>query len=942
MTRLHCLRRFTLGMSLAALLSGAGPGTWAREAASAGEGPPEILACGTLPGDCDAGGSVAIPELQKAVNMNLGVLGPACNVDGDGSGTVSTDEVQGVVNALLGLDTNAGSITVSVFPLGAALAKGETQSFAGSVLGCGNQSAVTWSIQEGAAGGTIDADGLYTAPQSAGSFHVVATSVADSSKTATATVTVLATAVILDQAVNPSSSDQTIQVSGKIAVTIPGNFLSVSGELKIQEITGIPPPADYSVTTPWFQVTFDGLPPPPGFMVTLRNAVALREGLGEDIQATGLQYQPPGTYGLPSTIQGTDMTLQGYSAPGAIVASGTRLTAITAETYTKGLFVIKYGTSGVDAVPTDSEYAAENHSDPNVPDFIEDVGAFLDRAYNYYVNTLHLREPPKPGSSSTYLVLVGNYATSEWGKYSGYIYVANKFNSKALLGINWQGEDRTLLQWELAHELFHADQNAYRTVFGMGFVQWLTESLADFAAFTVTPNSQPLLDISLVNYGNWYQYQYWDSGGGELIKYLGSGFFAYAASKGGFALTPTFMENDYTACNAGAPAADAIFRSHPYLKLLFSDWVQYFYFSNASPLAQTYYPQVKRVAKSAFKFRAGECGFPRDSNRFTYEGAPAAEHVFTLGDAGGILTPAGMLFLTADYVAVSANSDTGLPKNSEVTVYSVSMMTDVASDESATLFLGKGGRIIWPGQPMPPKGVGIAVSLGKTQSADAFFVLVVNATSYVVVRQHQVRVVPLAITSLIPSSGPVDTAVVLKGIGFGLTQGTSTVKINGVNLTVQSWSDQEIHVTIPEDAPPGDVVVTVNGADSNAVRFTVTLGVTLSGTVDVVVYCDRCRNGPPPPASCCASPPWCPPEPQNTTFTANVTTSYRPQLTYAWTYTGTGAGTGNPLVVPTTDCPYQFVDSCSACGIEGYTVFVTVTDGLGRKGVADVNWGGAY
>lgn len=35
--------------------------------------------------------------------------------------------------------------------------------------------AVTWSIQEGGAGGTIDATGLYTAPANAGTYHVVAT-----------------------------------------------------------------------------------------------------------------------------------------------------------------------------------------------------------------------------------------------------------------------------------------------------------------------------------------------------------------------------------------------------------------------------------------------------------------------------------------------------------------------------------------------------------------------------------------------------------------------------------------------------------------------------------------------------------------------------------------------------------------------------------------------
>jgi chitinase len=48
---------------------------------------------------------------------------------------------------------------------------------------------MTWSVQE-ASGGTIDPTGLYTAPAAAGTYHVVATSVADSTKSGISVVTV--------------------------------------------------------------------------------------------------------------------------------------------------------------------------------------------------------------------------------------------------------------------------------------------------------------------------------------------------------------------------------------------------------------------------------------------------------------------------------------------------------------------------------------------------------------------------------------------------------------------------------------------------------------------------------------------------------------------------------------------------------------------------------
>ena len=55
-----------------------------------------------------------------------------------------------------------------------------------------SDSTVTWSITEGASGGTIDANGLYTAPAQTGTFHVVATSAQAPSLSATAAINVVA------------------------------------------------------------------------------------------------------------------------------------------------------------------------------------------------------------------------------------------------------------------------------------------------------------------------------------------------------------------------------------------------------------------------------------------------------------------------------------------------------------------------------------------------------------------------------------------------------------------------------------------------------------------------------------------------------------------------------------------------------------------------------
>ncbi len=77
-------------------------------------------------------------------------------------------------------------VSVTISPTAINLPPGATQQFAAVVSGSSN-TAVSWSVQE-SSGGTIDASGLYTAPVAAGAYHVIATSQADPTQTATATV----------------------------------------------------------------------------------------------------------------------------------------------------------------------------------------------------------------------------------------------------------------------------------------------------------------------------------------------------------------------------------------------------------------------------------------------------------------------------------------------------------------------------------------------------------------------------------------------------------------------------------------------------------------------------------------------------------------------------------------------------------------------------------
>jgi pectate lyase len=84
-------------------------------------------------------------------------------------------------------EPGGGSAEIDVQPASATVQIGRNATFSASI-------AVDWSVREGTTGGSVTGGGLYTAPGSAGTFHVVATSRDDPSISGSATVTVTATA----------------------------------------------------------------------------------------------------------------------------------------------------------------------------------------------------------------------------------------------------------------------------------------------------------------------------------------------------------------------------------------------------------------------------------------------------------------------------------------------------------------------------------------------------------------------------------------------------------------------------------------------------------------------------------------------------------------------------------------------------------------------------
>ncbi|MBL0211558.1 MAG: hypothetical protein IPQ13_11720 [Holophagaceae bacterium] len=109
---------------------------------------------------------------------------------------------------------------ISVDPNAASIRPSSSIKLRATVTGTPN-GAVTWSVTE-SGGGTVAADGTYTAPAAPGFYHVVATSVADSTKTAQAPITV-ETAAPISVAVAPYATQLNKGGTAAFTATVQGS-----------------------------------------------------------------------------------------------------------------------------------------------------------------------------------------------------------------------------------------------------------------------------------------------------------------------------------------------------------------------------------------------------------------------------------------------------------------------------------------------------------------------------------------------------------------------------------------------------------------------------------------------------------------------------------------------------------------------------------------------
>lgn len=133
--------------------------------------------------------------------------------------------------ALVGCGGDSSSdnnvVTVTITPMTNTVAAGSSVNLTANVTGTMNKG-VQWTIVEGSPGGgtltNVKSNTVtYTAPQTAGVYHVKATSVADPGKSATATITVTADQGAVSVIVNPATAVIDVNAALNITAIVTGS-----------------------------------------------------------------------------------------------------------------------------------------------------------------------------------------------------------------------------------------------------------------------------------------------------------------------------------------------------------------------------------------------------------------------------------------------------------------------------------------------------------------------------------------------------------------------------------------------------------------------------------------------------------------------------------------------------------------------------------------------
>ena len=260
-----------------------------------------------------------------------------------------------------GVSAPPPSVTVSVDPASTSVPAAAKKQFTCTVTGSSNTSC-SWTVQEGSAGGGVSSTGEYTAPSSAGTYHVVATSQADSAKNASATVTVtLVGAGGQDIVVNWNDLRQTMDGFGASDAYISSTLDGATIQLLFDTTKGI-----------GLSIYRTGINPSggPGLRGVGWASVKAAVTAYPSLKLWAAPWTPPASYKSNNSI-----TNGGYLLPGNYDAWATTLAGYVTQAKAEGITI--WGISPQNEPDYVASYESCTFSSGQMRDFIKVLGPKL-------------------------------------------------------------------------------------------------------------------------------------------------------------------------------------------------------------------------------------------------------------------------------------------------------------------------------------------------------------------------------------------------------------------------------------------------------------------------------------------------------------------------------------------------------------------------------------
>jgi hypothetical protein len=202
-----------------------------------------------------------------------------------------------------------------------------------------------------------------------------------------------------------------------------------------------------------------------------------------------------------------------------------------------------------------------------------------------------------------------------------------------------------------------------------------------------------------------------------------------------------------------------------------------------------------------------------------------------------ITSPSGALFDTATYTGNSVNGPEGVDQNNGWFHYYDSATSALTA--TWTYVTGSTQEGSWAGRVAAFKPASSGTQQQATQLTQGASTITLNGT---VATPTSWSATSPSIKTLNPTSGAVGSSVTITGTNFGAAQGASTITLNGTVATPISWSATSIVASVPADATTGNAVVTVGGQASNGFSFTVTSAMLGEPTLTQHVSSSNTRN----------------------------------------------------------------------------------------------------